>query len=202
MAVRIDRNRSLPIPYRPASPPAPGSESGEILRAVWDEFARIATSLVDLDRPMSLSVHGDDTINVGAVASYLVMLDAAPITDWESPGGMWNASTGVWQCPTEGLYLVNTSVVSNPFAAPATKSYSVNARLTKTAAVGGTTVYSFAGGGLDDQFVTAVGAFLVPLAQGDTLQLSAAGVHATKTGTNAVTAFMNITRQSGIGNAN
>lgn len=199
---RTDRNRSLPIPYRPNNPPGPGSTPDQTIMAIWTEFTRISASLADMDRPLSLAVNGTDLINVGATASYLVMLDASPTVTWQEPGGTFNPATGVWTCSSEGVFAVNVSVVSQPFPAPATKSYSVNVRLTVTPTVGAPVVYAFAGGGLDDQFVTAVGSFLLPLAQGDTLQVSAAGVHATKTGTNTVTTTLNLTRQSGTGDGN
>lgn len=199
---RLDRNRSLPIPYRPNNPPGPGSTPEQSIRAIWTEFTRIAAALTDLDRPLSLAVSGTDTINVGATASYLVMLDASPTVTWQEPGGTFDPLTGTWTCSSEGVFAVNVSVVSNPFPAPATKSYSVNVRLTRTPFGGAPVVYSFAGGGLDDQFVTAVGSFLLALQQGDTLQVTAAGVHATKTGTNTVTTTLNLTRQSGTGDGN
>jgi hypothetical protein len=172
-----------------------------MLRATWAEFERLATSLSDLDRPLSMSVHGNDTITVGASPVYSVMLDSAPVIDWLEPGGSFNAGTGVWTCAAEGLYAINGRVVSAPFAAPATKSYAVLAQLTKTPVVGVPVVYAFTGGGLDDQNVTAAGTILIPLAQGDSLRLTAAGVHATKSGSNTVQAFLNVVRQSGTGNA-
>lgn len=201
MAARIDRNRSLPIPYRPAPPPGPASTVEEIMRATWDEFTRIAASFSDVDRPLSFSAHGTDTISVGNPGTYTVMLDVSPVVDWEQPGGSFNPANGVWTCQTEGLYQVFASVVSQPFPAPATKSYGVLGQILLTRAVGGTVTYPFSGGGLDDQLVTAVTDLLLPLAQGDTLRMSAAGTHPTKTGTNSVTATLNIVRQSGTGNA-
>lgn len=198
---RIDRNRSLPMPYRPNPPPVPSSAIEEILRATWAELERIATSFSDLDRPLSFSATGADSIAVGATATYNVMLNDSPTVIWEQPGGTFNPATGVWTCSTEGLYTINASVVSVPFVAPATKSYSVLARITRTPGVGAPVVYNFAGGGLDDQNVTAVGTVLVPMQQGDTLQLTAAGVHPTKVGTNNVTCYLNVTRESGTGNA-
>lgn len=199
---RIDRNRSLPFPYRPAPPPIDTSTRQEILRAIWSEFNRIASTLSDLDNPISLAVSNVDSITVGATATYQTMLNASPTVAWEAPGGTFDGTTGLWTCPSEGLYQVFISVVSDPFAAPATKSYSVNVRLTETPVTGAPVVRTFAGGGLDDQFVTATSSFLLPLQQGETLKLEAAGIHATKTGTNVVNARMTVQRISGIGNAN
>jgi len=199
---RMDNNRSLPQPYRPANPPAPGNDPGDVIRAVWDEFNRIASAMADLDRPLSVSVRNTDTITVGATASYSTMLNAAPVIDWEQPGGSFNSSTGVWTCAQEGLYQISAAVVSDPFPAPATKSYSVSLRLTRTPLGAGAIDYLFGGGGLDDQFVTASALILLPLTQGDTIVLSAAGVHPTKTGTNTVRASMSIVRVSGVANAN
>lgn len=199
---RIDRNRSLPIPYRPNSPPEPSSTPEQSLRAIWTEFTRIAAALADLDVPLSMAVSNVDTITVGATATYQVMLNASPSISWEEPGGTFNPATGLYTAPSEGLYQIFVTVVSDPFPAPATKSYSVSVRLTETPTVGAPVVRTFAGGGLDDQFVTATSSFLLPLQQGDTLKLEAAGIHATKTGTNVVNARMTVNRISGTGDAN
>jgi hypothetical protein len=177
----------------------PSSTPEEFIRAVWDELQRIGLSFSDIDRPLSMSAHGADTIQVGATATYSTMLNASPTVDWQQPGDTFNPGTGVWTCPQEGLYLINATIVSNPFAAPATKSYQVSLRLTKAGSAAG--VYTFGGGGVDDQFVTAAATLLLPMQQGDTLVMTGAGIHATKTGPNNVTAYLNVIRQSGVGNA-
>jgi hypothetical protein len=198
---RIDRNRSLPLTYRPSPPPLPTSSPEEALRAIWEEFQRISLSLSDYDRPVSVSVQGADVIQVGPTATYTVLLDASPTVRWERPGDTFNAGTGTYTAPQEGLYLVMGSLVSDPFPAPATRSYQVLLRITHTPLGGAPVQYVFGGGGVDDQYVTATANVLLALQQGDTLQFAGAGVHPSKSGNNNVAVWMNVVRESGLGNA-
>lgn len=198
---RIDRNRSLPLTYRPAPPPMPGSTPEEMIRATWEELQRISLSLSDYDRPISLSVRGGDVIAVGPTLVYNVILNASPVVLWQRPGAMFNSVTGIFTAPQEGLYLVLATLVSDPFPAPATRSYQVSLRLTHTPLGGVAVNYTFGGGGLDDQFVTATASILLPMQQGDTLGFGGAGQHPSKTGNNNVVVWANITRESGLGNA-
>lgn len=48
-------DRSKPVTYTPAPPPAPGTNPEALTRAVWEEFNRIAQYLSSLD-PAALAL--------------------------------------------------------------------------------------------------------------------------------------------------
>lgn len=199
---RIDRNRSLVIPYRPNPPPVPSSETPELVRATWEELTRIAASLSDIDRPVSVAVSGVDSVAVGATATYSRLFDSAPSVEFEKPGGAFNAVSGVWTCPQDGLYQVTVNAELSPLSAPAQKSYVGLIRRTLTHAAGGAdSVVIYSGGGLDDQFLSVIGTRLLVLQQGDTLRYDGAATHPTKTGTVTFTSVFYATRLAGVGNA-
>lgn len=51
---RPPKDYSIPQPYVPGPPPVAGSSQEEIIRATWDEFARIAAYLADPAPPAAL----------------------------------------------------------------------------------------------------------------------------------------------------
>lgn len=200
---RIDRNRSLVIPYRPNPPPEPSSTPQQITRAAWEEFTRIAAALADLDNAVSIEVSATDSVNVAASASFTRMLDNSPTIEVDNPGGTFAPLTGIWTCPADGLYLVTVNGEVAAMNAPAQKSYTAQIRRTWTHAAGGAdTIATYNGGGLDDQVVSVIGTRLLPMLQGDTLRYDVAAIHPTKIGTVSMTSVFYAIRQAGLGNAN
>lgn len=200
---RIDRNRSLVIPYRPNPPPAPGTLADMLGRATWEELTRIAAALADADRAVSIEVSATDSVTVAAAASFTRMLDNSPTVEFSEPGGTFAPLTGIWTCPQEGLYLVTINSELAPMNAPAQKSYTAQVRRTWTHAAGGAdSVVIYNGGGLDDQVVSVIGTRLLPMLQGDTLRYDVAAIHPTKVGTVSMNSVFYAVRQAGTGNAN
>lgn len=199
---RLDRNRSLVIPYRPNPPPAPGTDLPQVTRAAWEEFARLATSLSDVERPVCISVSAVDSVSVAAAATYSRMFDNSPTIELEKPGGAFVTTSGIWTCPQEGIYQVTVNSEFSPLNAPAAKSYAAFVRLTHTHADGAPdTVRIYTGGGLDDQYVSVIGTRLQVLQQGDTLRWDGAATHPTTAGTVQVSSVFYAIRQAGIGDA-
>lgn len=55
---RIDTRRGAPQTYAPSPIPAPSSTPEERLRAIWDEFDRIAAYLAQLPAPVATTQQG------------------------------------------------------------------------------------------------------------------------------------------------
>lgn len=189
--------KSTYIPYVPGSPP---TQTPDTVRATWDEFFRIASSLIDLDRPVSLSITESETLAVSTNPAFNRMFDGNITAEWEQPGGAFDRTTGIYTFPQEGLYNMYVRLNVPPFTTPATKSYKAEIRATIDYITAGQadTVWLLESGGLDDQYLTVQGQSLYPLRRGDKIYFDARAIHATKTGTIAITATLQIQRVSGI----
>jgi hypothetical protein len=191
--------KSTYIPYTPGLPPTNASLQGELARATWDELHRIATSLIDLDRPVSLSIGSAETLAVSTAPAWARLFDTGVTAEWQQPSGCFEPASGVYVFPQEGLYNIYGRMNLPPFTSPAVKSYKGELRATIVHINGSpNTVYLMESGGLDDQYLTVQGQALYPLLRGDRIYFDGRAIHATKTGTISITATMQIQRVSGI----
>jgi hypothetical protein len=186
-------DRSTPIPYTPANPPAPNAP--DLSRATWDELYRIATEFNNLGNPAALSATCSEPVTVEATSNWDRLFNENVIYDWEQPTGTLDTATGVWTCPQEGLYQIDVILEAPPFPSPATKEYTASLRTTLHPVSGGPDVVAVSqNGGIDTQSLRVNASFLRPLYRGDQLWIDADLTHATKTGTVTCLAVLNTLR--------
>ena len=188
--------KSTFIPYSPGSPP--GADTQSLSRATWDEFFRIAQTLIDMDRPASLSGSSPEPVVVGPTLQYDRLFNEADAIDYEHPLGQFDKTTGIWTCPQEGLYLIMPVIQVPAFASPASKLFTANLRTTFHYASGAPDKVIVASAGGDDRVPLRIQpVFLLPFSRGDQIWFDLDLTHETKTGNVNAISVINITRQSG-----
>lgn len=191
-------DRSTYLPYQPGQPPVLDS-ARELSRATWDELIRIAQSLIDLDRPASLSVAGSDSITATTSGqTYSRLFDASPSIVHEMPGGCFDPASGIYTVPQEGIYQIYARMNVPAFPSPQNKSYVGYLRYTISRVAGGTITGILESGGFDDTILTVQGMSLNPLYKGDQIWMDGAITRAAGGGTVVVTDTLQIHRISGI----
>jgi hypothetical protein len=187
-------DRSTPLPYSPANPPAPNSE--EISRATWDEFYRLALILDNLQSPSALSAACSELVAVQPTTVWDRLFNENVTYQWENPTGTLDVTTGIWTCPEEGLYSIDIILEVAPFPSPATKEYTASLQTTINPIDGSPDlVFVSQNGGIDTQALRVNASFLRPMYRGDQLWAAADLTHATKTGDVQCKAFLNILRE-------
>jgi hypothetical protein len=185
------------IPYVPGPPPA---EIGT--RPVWDEFHKVSQSMVDLDRPVSLSLGSNEILDAATTAGVWTRLfNGGEISQWEEPQGTFDHATGVYTVATEGLYQVFCGLNVPPFPSAQTKDYRAQIQFTIDFIKSGQLnfVAIKEDGGLDTHYLSVNGQILYPLYQGDKIWLDARLIRAAGAATGiACTATLQIVRMSGI----
>jgi len=190
-------DRSTPLPYSPASPPP--AEAGEVSRAAWDEFYRLALILQNLQSPSALSAACAELVTAQATTVWDRLFNEGVTYSWENPKGTLDTATGIWTCPEEGLYSIEIILEASPFPSPATKEYTASLQTTIHPADGGPDlVFVSQNGGIDTQALRVNASFLRPLYRGDQLWAAADLTHATKTGDVQCKAFLNTLREGRI----
>jgi len=187
-------NRSLPVPYSPAPPPA--GEQG-LSRAVWDELYSIQQALIELDKPTAMSVRTTETVNVTAAASWQRVLDGGT-PSFQRPGGVWDSATGTYTCPQEGYYQIICTAAVPAFPTPASKEFFAALRGTLTPSTGAPRTDFAYDGGFDNVPLTCRLVLFVQLLKGDQVFFDATIVHATKTGTVDTTFTLQVVRTSSL----
>ena len=191
--------RSSRLTYTPGANVAPGSEVADLSRATWDELYLIAQSMLDLDRPMSISIRAQENVGINATLIFSRFFDQGVVSDWEQPPGQFDGALGIWSAPSEGLYLVSPVIQVPAFATAATKSYQGSLRITMHPISGAADrVILLAAGGNDDSPMAITGSFLIPLIRGDQVWFDLALEHETQTGTVLVDGIFSSVRQSAI----
>jgi hypothetical protein len=188
--------KSTFIPYSPGSPP--GVDTASLSRATWDEFFRIAQTLIDMDRPASIAGSSPEPVTVGPTTQFDRLFDEADAIEYEHPAGQINQTTGIWTCPQEGLYLIMPVIEVPAFTTPASKLFTASLRWTIDYASGAPDKVATAQAGGDDRIPLRLQpVIMVPLSRGDRMWFDLDLTHETKTGTVTVVSVLNITRQSG-----
>lgn len=187
--------RSLPTPYRPAASPAPSSNPGNIIRAVWDEFYRISNQIIALGQPVAVTLQDSDTIPIGTVAVWeRLFLNTTPT--WDVPGGNFDPVTGEWTSPQRGLFDITCIMTVQPFGI-GNKNYYAGLRVVKVFADGSPdVVYEITDGGVDDIPLGVTIAIAVPMLRGDKLYFEGTAVHENQVGTVDVDVLAQILRVS------
>lgn len=186
-------DRSTPLPYSPANPPAPNAP--DLSRATWDELYRIAEEFNNMANPTAMAITCSEDIAVQAATVWDRLFNENVMYDWQNPPGSLNAATGVWTCPQEGLYQVDVILEAPPFPSPATKEYTASLRTTRRPITGGPDISAISqNGGMDTQALRVNASFLRPLYKGDQLWVDADLTHATKTGNVTCFAVLNVLR--------
>jgi hypothetical protein len=187
------------IPYTPGEPPASTTDPN-LARATWEELYRIRQALADIDRPVSVVVLGDDVLAMNQAPTFERLLDETVTVPWEQPPGQFNFTTGVWTCPTEGLYLITPRMACPAVPTPQIKSLTVTLRLTVDYINPATPnlVLTVDDSGLDDSPTVVAGVFLLPLVQGDQLWVDGTLQHPQNVANVTVATRLQIVRQSGI----
>lgn len=201
---RIDTNRSVAIPYRPGMAPGASSSMGDAMQAVWVELNRIAQSLADTDQPMGAAIRATESlvVTVAPTITWERIFDESITNDWRNPANAFNAATGVYTVPQDGVYQVVARLSAPAFPTPAVKGYALGLRGT-IHFVNGTPnqVATTFMGGQDTLPLGCIGTFMQPLVQGDQFWIDAAAVRETTGGTlNNVLCVLEVSRVSGIGN--
>ena len=188
--------KSTFIPYSPGSPP--GADTQSLSRATWDEFFRIAQTLIDMDRPASIAGASPEPVIVGPTTQFDRLFDEADAIEYEHPTGQLDQATGIWTCPQEGLYLIMPVIEVPAFTTPASKLFTASLRWTIDYASGAPDKVATAKAGGDDRIPLRLQpVIMVPLSRGDRMWFDLDLTHETKTGTVTVVSVLNITRQSG-----
>jgi hypothetical protein len=186
-------DRSSPLVYTPANPPAPGGDN--LSRATWDEFYRLAILLQNLAAPSALSAACQEPVTVEATQNWDRLFNENVEYDWQNPQGTLDTVAGIWTCPEEGLYQVDVILEAPPFPSPATKEYTASIRTTYHPADGSPDMVAISqNSGIDTQSVRVNAAFLRPLYRGDQVWVDADLTHQTKTGTVTCLGVLNILR--------
>jgi len=187
-------NRSLPVPYSPAPPPA--GEQG-LSRAVWDELYSIQQALIELDKPTAMSVRTRLDFGVTTAASWQrILVGGTP--SLERPGGVWDSTTGTYTCAQEGYYQFICTAGIWSFTTPATKEYFAGLRGTLTPSSGAPRIEYAFDGGIDSVPLTCLMVLFVQMRKGDQVFFDATIVHATKTGTVDTTFTLQVVRTSSL----
>lgn len=187
---------AIQIPYAAAPPPAPGN-TGEFVRAAWDEFYRIQYALAAIDRPAASSITASESVPVGPTEQYDRLFDEGLLYEYEEPPGQTAPATGIWTCPQEGLYQITTIVEVPAFPSPASKLYTANLRTTQIPAGGTPASIVSSVGGPDNVPLRLVSIIIRPFLKGAQLYSDLDLTHETKTGTVTVTAVRGVIRLSG-----
>jgi hypothetical protein len=189
------------IPYVPG--PSPGEMSlGTIIRSIWDEFFKVSQSMVDIDRPVSLSLGSNEPLNATTTpGTWVRLFNGGEASQWEQPTGTFNHSTGVYKVATEGLYQVFVSLNVPPFPSAQTKDYRAQIQFTIDFIEAGKLNYVVIkeDGGLDTHYLSVMGQIMYPLYQGDQIYVDARLIREAGAATGlACTATLQIVRMSGI----
>ena len=113
------------IPYTPGSPPSAEIQLPGMIRAIWDEFYRLATSLIDIDRPVSLTLLTNEPLPAATTpGAWTRLFNGGEASNWEQPGGSFNHATGEYNIAQEGLYQLYVRLNVPPFPSPQTKGLS------------------------------------------------------------------------------
>ena len=190
--------KSTYLPYVPGNPPTL-TRPEEITRAVWDELFRLSQSLLDLDRPVSLSLSANDTLTVTTVTqTWARLFNNTPSILHQMPGGCLDPLTGIYTVSSQGVYQIYGRVNIPAFPSPQSKSYTGYIRISIVRAGGlGTTTFLLESGGLDDRPLTVQGLALYPLNKGDIIYFDGAVIRVAGGGTINVTDTLQIFRISG-----
>jgi hypothetical protein len=185
------------IPYTPGAPP-----SEITTRPVWDELYKVSQSMIDLDRPVSLSLQSVEPLNATITpGSFTRLFNGGEISEWEQPGGSFNHSTGIYTVATEGLYQIYIRLNTPPFPSSQVKEYESQIQWTvdfvdplkpiKNGIV--------EAGGQDTATLTNQGMMLLPLVKGDVFYFDARLIRQAGAASNIQnTAMLQVIRMSGV----
>jgi hypothetical protein len=194
----VAKLRALTATYTPGPNVAPSSSVGDLGRATWEELFRIAQSLLDLDRPVAMTLLCEEPVAVGPVLTYDRLFNEGVSNFWENPAAQIDTATGIWTCPQEGLYQIATILRVPPFPTPAVKEYYISLRITIVHIDGSPNeIIEMQNGGFDNVPIAASGTALRPFIRGDQLYIDAAIFHQTTTGSVTIKANLQIIRISG-----
>lgn len=188
--------RSTYLPYIPGPPPTHDTE--QLTRATWEELYKIAQSLIDLDRPVSVAVRENIFLNVADPPVFLRLFQGDN-PEWMQPENFLDPATGIVTIPQSGLYSVQVVLRIPPFVSPNSKDY-YGAITTYYTPINTSiqTSWTDVSGGVDDFPITVTSSTLRPLYKGDELYFEAGVTHTQQTGTIETTSNLQIYRVSGI----
>lgn len=188
------QNRSTPLPYTPGLPPERVEDS---VRAIWDEFFRIAQALGQLDRPMAVSVRDDVLITAEVAPAFVRLFDPAVIV-WEVPP-LQMSTDGIWTCPQEGLYAFEVICEVSPAVVPGTRTYTFELQRTRTFAdASPSSVEVLRDTGTDTDYLTVGFPMLLRCLRGDTVFIDARAILSGGSASVNVRSSLQITRVSGV----
>ena len=198
---RVDNNRGLAIPYRPGFPGDGTGTQEEQMRAIWDEFARIAIATAAIDQPVSVGATVAGLIPVGPTIVWTRLFDADFVNDpWANPSDSFDVQTGVYTVPQEGVYTITMQLTVDAFATPQVKDYYAGIRMTILPAGEVVPVETFSyNGGPDTVPVAVLMTWTGTANSGTAFAFDGTVVHEQVTGTTDYRAVLSVVRMSGIG---